>query len=147
MKYSITQLKNYTTLYYPFTINEISQFKDYLNFNSLSKNTSIDWNFDLIKSFEGKWNWGELENNLSVYSKVTLGLLFPERVDVRSCDCEEQLDFCECVKARPRMVEWERSYLSPKHKKDYLDEYAVEVYFKNSIKPEDVAALFLKNEF
>ncbi|WP_438710738.1 hypothetical protein ACSTS3_18660 [Aquimarina muelleri] len=147
MKYSLLELRRYANLYYPFTLNEIESFKNQIDFNLLSENTSVNWSYDIIKRFESSWNWNSLENNISVHSKVTLGLLFPEKVDVRNCDCEEQLDFCECHKAAPRRIKWERSYISSLHKKEYLDEYLIEIHIKEFIKTEDLTSILIKNEF
>jgi len=147
MKYNIIELKKYVNLYYPFKLNEIETFKECLDFKLLSENTSINWSYDIIKQFEESWDWHILKSNIKVYSKITLGLLFPNNVDLRKCDCEEQLDFCECYKAEPRRVKWEKSYLSPSHKKEYLNEYLIEVHIKDYIKPEDLKSILINNQF
>lgn len=80
---------------YPFTLYQLKLFKNDLNFECLSKNKNISWNFKLIKEFEECWDWESLEQNTAVFNKLTLGLLFPEKASLPECNCFLQMDFCE----------------------------------------------------
>ncbi|NYJ26629.1 hypothetical protein [Allomuricauda sp. ARW1Y1] len=80
---------------YPFNEIELDFFKDKLDFKYVSANRYINWSYDLIKEYEPLWDWDVLDSNSSVFDKVTLGLLFPERVALPQCTCFRMEDFCE----------------------------------------------------
>jgi hypothetical protein len=87
--------KQCLTELYPFNETDLGFFKDKLNFRYVSANRKIDWQYELIKEFEGYWDWSILNCNKTVFEKVTLGLLFPDKVDLPICDCYRMEDFCE----------------------------------------------------
>lgn len=80
---------------YPFSGDEITSYRQKIDFNYLSKNQNLNWSYGLIKRFESQWNWDFLDKNREVFKKVTLGLLFPDRINLQDCDCFLQTDFCE----------------------------------------------------
>lgn len=41
-------------------------FVKYLNFNNLSSNTFLDWNYDFISEYSEVWNWNDLHDNIAV---------------------------------------------------------------------------------
>jgi len=84
-------------LYYPFTKEGISKFKDAVNWNLLSSNESIKWEYHLIKEFENYWDWDALKDNRSVFRNVSLHLIFTDKVKPINCFCERELDNCDCV--------------------------------------------------
>ncbi len=84
-------------LYYPFAKEDINKFNDFINWNLLSSNETIKWDYYLIKEFEDYWNWDALKDNRSVFRNVSLHLLFTEKVKPINCFCERELDNCDCV--------------------------------------------------
>ena len=82
---------------YPFTETELGFYKGVLDFKSVSANKKISWSYELIKEFEELWDWNILNSNKAVFEKVTLGLLFPDKVDLPECDCCRMEEFCEDV--------------------------------------------------
>jgi hypothetical protein len=92
---SDTLLNKFISEIYPFTKEEIVTYKDKIDFKSLSTNINIKWSYDLIRMFEDKWDWVSLDQNRSVFKRLTLGLLFPERISLIDCNCLYHLNFCE----------------------------------------------------
>lgn len=80
---------------YAFTEVELSFYREELNFKYVSANRKIDWSYNLIREFEQKWDWGILDSNRAVFDKVTLGLLFPDKVELPICGCYRKDEFCE----------------------------------------------------
>lgn len=80
---------------YPFSEDEICTYREKVDFQYLSKNENIKWSYELIKTFENLWDWKSLDQNRAVFNKLTLGLLFPERIKLIDCDCFFQMNFCE----------------------------------------------------
>lgn len=80
---------------YPFSGDEIYTYRKRIDFQYLSKNKNVKWSFDIIKRFETLWDWSSLDKNRAVFSRLTLGLLFPERIKLRECGCYYNLNFCE----------------------------------------------------
>lgn len=80
---------------YPFSEEEIYTYRERIDFEFLSKNKNVRWSYEIIKRFENLWHWQSLEQNQSVFSRLTLGLLFPDRIKLRECDCFFQMNFCE----------------------------------------------------
>ncbi len=44
-------------------INSIKRFENHLCWDSLSLHPNLEWNFELLETFEKKWNWVALERN------------------------------------------------------------------------------------
>ena len=80
---------------YPFTAMELNFFKSSLPFKYVSSNQNINWSYELIKEFEEYWDWKVLDRNRAVFDKITLGLLFPHRVELPPCTCSQRFEFCE----------------------------------------------------
>jgi len=80
---------------YPFTAMELGFFKSSLPFKYVSSNQNINWSYELIKEFEEFWDWKVLNRNPAVFDKITLGLLFPHRVELPPCTCYQKFEFCE----------------------------------------------------
>jgi hypothetical protein len=80
---------------YPFSEEEISTYREKIDFQYLSKNVNIKWSFELVKRFEKMWDWESLDQNRAVFKRLTIGLLFPGRVNLFPCDCFFQMNFCE----------------------------------------------------
>lgn len=94
-------LNKFISEIYPFTEKELEAYVYNLNFKHLSKNRNIKWSYALIKQFEDLWDWDSLKENKSVFNKLTLGLVFPHRIELMDCNCAYKLDFCEreeCIK-------------------------------------------------
>lgn len=83
-------------LYYPFYQILIENFKEEINWNMLSKNKNVEWNYELIKKYENNLIWKYLEENEGVFKKITLHYVFPDKVAPIKCTCAEQLDRCLC---------------------------------------------------
>jgi hypothetical protein len=80
---------------YPFNESELRSLKEVLDFKHVSANRNIDWDCKLIKEFKNLWDWDTLNSNKAVFDKITLGLLFPDKVDLPQCDCYRIEEFCE----------------------------------------------------
>ena len=80
---------------YPFSESDLSFFKDVIDFKILSSNKKMKWSYELIEEYKDLWDWKSLDSNKAVFEKVTLGLLFPDKVDLPKCDCYRTEDFCE----------------------------------------------------
>lgn len=99
MKIVITQ-KDYVPfiwLYFPFKKEEIDELKDTVDWGLLSNNESIKWDYHLVKEYEQIWDWDALQNNRSVFRKLSLHLLFTDKVESIVCDCDRKLDNCDCI--------------------------------------------------
>jgi hypothetical protein len=99
MKFTITKEKfmPFIWLYYPFKKEEIIELNKDVNWNLLSNNESVKWDYYLIKDYETFWDWDALQDNIGVFKRVSLHLLFTDRVEPIKCNCERQLDNCDCV--------------------------------------------------
>ncbi|MBI9040264.1 hypothetical protein [Lutibacter sp.] len=99
MKIIIPQKKfmPFIWLYYPFKKEEIIELNEDVNWKLLSNNESVKWDYHLIKEYESFWDWDALKDNKGVFKRVSLHLLFTDRVEPIKCNCEMQLDNCDCV--------------------------------------------------
>jgi len=108
-------------LYYPFKKEEIIELNAIVNWNLLSSNESVKWDYYLIKEYESFWDWDALKDNLGLFKKVSLHLLFTDRVEPIICNCDRKLDNCDCVSEYDI---WKLNYRSRADKffvKDYED--------------------------
>jgi len=80
---------------YPFSKEEINTYRERIDFKYLSRNKNVKWSYDLVKLFESSWEWSALDQNRAVFSRLTLGLLFPDRIELQECNCFFQMNFCE----------------------------------------------------
>lgn len=80
---------------YPFHLDFVQNFEDQIDFEWLSRNRNIKWSVNFISEFYGRWNWEALEENRSVFDNLTLGLFFPNKVDLPKCTCSRKESFCE----------------------------------------------------
>lgn len=144
---NINDLIYYVTLYYPFTLDELKSYKNNINFKILSENENIKWDYYIINEFEDMWEWQSLEKNLSINSRVTLGLLFPKRVDLVECDCYIPKEFCDCYKQRPIDDRYKTSLLSDSHKEERSLFFAIDFLIKNEINSEDLEGIFIDKIF
>ncbi|TBW26972.1 hypothetical protein [Gramella sp. KN1008] len=80
---------------YPYSEKEINTYREKIDFEYLSKNINLKWSYELVKRFEDLWDWKSLDQNQAVFSKLSLGLLFPGRISLSNCTCFRQMDFCE----------------------------------------------------
>ena len=85
---------------YPFTSGNIKEFENHLDFEWLSRNKNVKWSVDLISEFKNQWNWESLEENKAVFENLTLGLFFPDEVDLPVCSCNKRLEFCDYASCR-----------------------------------------------
>lgn len=146
LKLSIEDLIISLELYYPFTIDELERYKGNLKFGLISKNENVQWDYHVLKEFESLWNWNLIGENRGVNSKITLGLLFPERFELMGCDCFRLMDFCECYKQEPRNLKYEHSLKSEFHKLEYRKQFGIEFYIKNYFTSDDLKTVFVENE-
>ena len=144
---NINELIYYVTLYYPFTFDELKRYKNNINFKILSENENIKWDYYIINEFEDIWEWYYIERNLSINSRVTLGLLFPERFDLVNCDCPNPKDFCDCYRQQPRNLKYERSLLSDSNKEEFSMFFAIDFMIQSEIVPEDLEGIFIDKIF
>ncbi len=54
------------SLYFPLSNTIIKKYKNYWDWNCLSRNESIPWSQELINNFRDKWNWKLLSDNSCV---------------------------------------------------------------------------------
>jgi hypothetical protein len=127
-------------LYYPFTKEEIYKFKSIINWNLLSSNESIKWDYHLIKEFEDYWSWNIITDNISVFRNVSLHLLFTDKVSPINCSCERQLDNCDCVS------EYDIWKLNYRAKSDKFFDSGYEEYESNLGKLKIITKQFIGNE-
>lgn len=80
---------------YPFTIEDLEDLENHIDFDLISNNLEMNWSYELIKRFENKWSWEKLQRNRTVFKKVTLGLLFPDKAEIPECNCFRMWDFCD----------------------------------------------------
>lgn len=80
---------------YSFSLDELKSYEDYVDFEWLSRNRNIKWSVEIITEFYSKWNWEALEENRYVFNSLTLGLFFPDKVDLPVCNCSKRKEFCE----------------------------------------------------
>lgn len=80
---------------YPFTMEDLEDLENHIDFDPVSNNLNTNWSYELIKRFENKWCWEKLQSNKALFEKVTLGLLFPEKVKLPECTCWRMWDFCD----------------------------------------------------
>ena len=96
---------------YAFNKRQLELYKEVLDWSQVSSNQVIDWNYDIIKEFENYLDWEFLKKNRKVNEVMTLGLLFPNRVELPKCHCSFQYDFCECDKRNWHNGDWERGFV------------------------------------
>ena len=144
---NINDLIYYVTLYYSFSLNELKRYKNSINFKILSENENIRWDYEIINKFEELWEWKSIEKNLSINSRVTLGLLFPERVDLVDCDCISQKEFCDCYKQEPRNVKYETLMKSDNHREEFSMFFAIDFMINSEIVTEDLEGIFIDKIF
>ncbi|MCM8569535.1 hypothetical protein NE848_09095 [Gramella jeungdoensis] len=93
--YSFEILNKLVSEIYPFTIEELKAYQDQLDFRWVSRNKNIHWSVPVLREFYTKWDWEGLEENLSVFKSLTIGLFFPDKVELPLCSCSRREDFCE----------------------------------------------------
>lgn len=146
LKLSLKDLKISIELYYSFTFDELKILKDDLIFGIISKNENIKWDYYILKEFEDLCNWNLIGENRGVNSKITLGLLFPDRFELMDCDCPSILEFSECYMQEPRNIKYENSCKSESHFKEYREQFGIEFYIKNYFTSDDLKTVFQDNE-
>ncbi len=108
--------------FYPFTSDDIEDFKNILDFKIISKNQFIDWDYELVSKYNDEWDWLEIENNPIICKEVNLGLLYPNKVSIikPKCNCYKKLDYCDMNKFcnsqydRTKMIKKSTKYLNPR---------------------------------
>lgn len=93
---------------YQFNPDQLNKYKELLDWREISANTSIKWNYKMVKEFEFYLHWETLKVNKKVNQVMTLGLLFPDRVELPKCHCSFQYDFCECDNRNWHNGDWEK---------------------------------------
>ena len=101
-------LKDKIYVDFNFSSTQLNQYKNVLDWKGVSSNQIIDWNYEMVKEFESYIDWETLQNNKRVTKRMTLGLLFPNRVELPKCHCSFEYDFCECEEANWYNGNWER---------------------------------------
>lgn len=51
---------------YEWSLVEIEKYKEYINWDALSRNRNLNWSFELLKKYEDKWDWEGIGRNKSV---------------------------------------------------------------------------------
>jgi hypothetical protein len=114
-------LKDKIYVDFNFSSSQLNQYKNVLDWKGVSSNQIIDWNYEMVKEFESYIDWETLQNNKRVTKRMTLGLLFPNRVELPKCHCSFEYDFCECEEANWYNGNWERGIEIITYKSTDLD--------------------------
>lgn len=114
-------LKDKIYVDFNFSSSQLNEYKNVLNWKEVSSNQIIDWDYEMVKEFEGYLDWGSLQCNKRVNKRMTLGLLFPDRVELPICHCSLEYDFCECEEANWHNGKWERGIEVNTYKPTDLD--------------------------
>ena len=146
MKIKIKYLPRLVTLYYPFSIKEIEKYEDIIEFSLLSENTNIKWDYHIIKKFEEQLYWGVLKQNIAVFERITLGLLFPDKAELKPCDCFKKEDVCDCWRDRPKNVKLHRAQLSDINKDEYFNLKYLSLTIATEFNSDDVESILLHNK-
>jgi len=64
--YRFSSPKEDFSKYYPFDIDQLSDWIDVLDWESVSSNNGVKWSDELIKEFKDKWHWFNLWLNQSI---------------------------------------------------------------------------------
>jgi len=107
--------------FYPFTIYDMIDLENLLDFKVISKNQYVDWNNQIVEKFKDKWDWIEVENNPIICREVNLGFHYPDKVSISKpiCSCSKKLDYCNMDKFcyseydKFKMAKKESSYINP----------------------------------
>jgi len=145
MKIKIKHLPRLVTLYYPFSIEEIEKYEDIIDFSVLSENTNIKWDYHIIKKFEEQLYWSVLKQNIAVFERVTLGLLFPDKVELKPCNCFKKEDVCDCWRDRPKNLKLHKAQLNEANKKEYLNSQYLSLTIATEFNSDDVESILLHN--
>lgn len=114
-------LKDKIYIDFNFSRTQLNQYKNVLDWKEVSSNQIIDWTYHMIKEFENHIDWNVLQMNKRVTEKMTLGLLFPNRVELPKCHCSFEYDFCECEEINWHNGNWERGIEINTYKSTDLD--------------------------
>jgi|GEM_PF-3016596 len=114
-------LKERIYIDFSFSNSQLNQYKNVLDWKVVSSNQIISWTYEMVKEFENYLDWEVLQKNRSVTDKMTLGLLFPNRVELPKCHCSFEYDFCECEEANWHNGNWERGIDLNTYKSSDLD--------------------------
>ncbi|SEF51180.1 hypothetical protein [Flavobacterium urumqiense] len=68
-------LKDSIAELYPFIDDDIEFYNDKLDFNILSYNSKIKWNYPLTEKYRDNWDWNSIEQNDSISKNFNLALL------------------------------------------------------------------------
>jgi len=129
---------------YPFTDIELAFFKNELNFKYVSSNQKITWTHDILKEFEEEWDLELINKNRAIFSKVTLGLLFPNKIALPVCNCSRREDFCEDAKCSINSVRLQHtSNLREKNSTTYFN---IAILCDTGLIEESVLFDLFKNE-
>ena len=129
---------------YPFTEAELAFFKKELNFKYVSANQKITWTHNLLKEFEEEWDFELINKNRTIFRKVTLGLLFPTKIELPNCNCFRQEDFCE--DAQCRINARRLQYISKLREKNSTTYFRIAILCDTGLIKEDLLFDLFKNE-
>ena len=101
-------LKDKIYVDFNFSSSQLNQYKNVLDWKEISSNQIIDWTYHMVKEFENHIDWDILQKNRRVTKRMTLGLLFPDKVELPKCHCSFEYDFCECEAPDWYNGNWER---------------------------------------
>lgn len=146
MKTAIENLSKEITLHYSFSIEEIGKYKDIIDFSVLSANENIKWDYHIIKKFEEQLYWGVLKQNIAVFERVTLGLLFPDKAELKPCDCFKKEDVCDCWRDRPKNIKLHKAQLSDINKDEYFNLKYLSLTIATEFNSDDVESILLHNK-
>jgi len=146
MEIKTKDLPKLITLYYSFTIEEIKKYEKIIDFYFLSQNENIKWDYHIVKKFEDLWYWSKLKENIGLFERVTLGLLFPDKAELKSCDCFRKENFCECSSAKPKNIKFTRAQSNEKNKQEYLALETIKYFFIPIINSNDVESILIHNK-
>ncbi|WP_282112334.1 hypothetical protein [Maribacter stanieri] len=129
---------------YPFTEAELAFFKKELNFKYISANQKITWTHNLLKEFKEEWDYELINMNKAIFSIVTLGLLFPTKIELPECNCFRQDDFCE--NAQCRINARRLQYTSNLRIKNSTTYFSIAILSDTGLIKEDLLFDLFKNE-
>lgn len=110
--------------FHPLEHSFIERFYDEIDWNSLSANTAVSWDKDLIAKWEGRWLWHELAMNPAIMWNDDMITTFKKRLDayylVRNVNLPLSDEFIQKHLKSLHFVE-NNNYLTPELRAKYHD--------------------------
>jgi len=117
-----------------FTTQDIYDFEDQLNFNSLSYNEDVVWTQKLIETFKDRWNWDGLSSNSSLPWSEELIAKYQDKWDPYQLCSNESIKWdIELVKQFEEIIDW-NGICSNRNKQwsiDFIKRFEKEIDWEN----------------